>query len=102
MKAVRRPKRVTAKVGTNFRGVNNGLGQTTWEIMQELRESDASQRCPSEVSSPIRLAYTMSAGTFGNGVSTLIKATTVLVVAIGECCAEAPGPQVTVSKCNPR
>ena len=36
----------------------------------------------------------ISAGTFGNGVSTLIKATTVKVVAIGECCAAAPGPQV--------
>src|SRR6266480_2758623 len=102
MKAVRRPKRATAKLRTNFRGANNGLRQTTQEIMQELREGDAAlQRCPLEVLSPIRQAYMMSAGTFGNGVSTLIKATTVQLVAIGGCCAAAPGPQVIVSKCNP-
>src|SRR4051812_2525744 len=100
MKAVRRPKRATAKLGTNFPGVNNGPGQMTPEIMRELRESDALQRCPSEVLSPIRSAYTISAGTFGNGVSTLTKAATVQVVAIGGCCAAAPGPQVIVSKCN--
>src|SRR5215208_8441312 len=100
MKAVRRPKRATAKLGTNFPGVNNGLGQTTRVIMRELRESDAVQRCPSEVLSPIRSAYTISAATFGNGVSILIKAATVQVVATGECCAAAPGPQVIASKCN--
>ena len=33
----------------------------------------------------------ISAGMFGNGVSTLIKATTVQLVAIGGCCAAAPG-----------
>src|SRR6266478_7184707 len=101
MKAVRRPKHVTAKSRTSFRGANNGLRQTTQEIMREFRESDASQRSPLEALSPIRPAYTISAGTFGNGVSTLIKATTVQLVAIGVCCAAAPGPQVIVSKCNP-
>src|SRR5437773_5097568 len=101
MKAVRLPKRATVKLGTNFRGVNNGLRQTTQEIMQELREGDAAQHCPSEILNPIRQAYMISAGTFGNGVSTLIKATTVQLVAIGGCCAAAPGPQVIVSECNP-
>src|SRR5262245_43818699 len=101
MRTVRPPKRVTAKSRTNSPGANNGLGQATREIMRELRESDASRPCPSEVSNPIRLAYSISAGTFGNGVSTLIKATTVQPVANGECCAVAPGPQVIVWKCNP-
>src|SRR5882672_6631683 len=101
MKAVRRPKRATAKLRTNFRGANNGLRQTTQEIIREHREGDAAQHCPSEILNPIRQAYTISAGTFGNGVSTLIKATTVQLVAIGECCAAAHGPQVIVSKCNP-
>jgi hypothetical protein len=40
-------------------------------------------------------------GTFGNGVSTLVKAPTVQLVAIGGGCAAAPGPQVIASKCNP-
>src|SRR6267142_6091103 len=102
MKAVRHPKRAMARLRTNFRGANNGLPQTTQEIMREHREGAAAlQRCQQEVLSPIRQAYTMSAGTFGNGVSTLIKATTVQLVAIGECCAAAHGPQVIVSKCNP-
>src|SRR5215471_18466996 len=98
MRTVRHPKRVTAKLRTNFRGANNGLDRATQEIMRELRESDASRRCPSEVLSPIRQACTTSAGTFGNGVSTLTKATTVQPVANGECCAAAPGPPVIVSK----
>src|SRR5216683_116212 len=101
MKAVRRPKRATAKLRTNFLGVNNGLRQTTQEIMQEHREGAAPQRCPSEVSSPIPSACTISAGTLGNGASTLTKTTTVRPVAIGECCAAAHGPQGIVSKCNP-
>src|SRR5438552_7092856 len=101
MKAARRRKRVTAKLRTNFRGANNGHRQTAQEIMRELQESDAAQRCPLEVLSPIRQAYTISAGTFGNGASTPIKAITVQLVAIGECCAAAPGPQGIVSKCNP-
>src|SRR5712675_3452137 len=101
MKAARHPKRATARLRTNFRGVNNGLRQTTQEIMQELREGDAPPHCPSEVLNPIRQAYTISAGTFGNGVATLIKATTVQLVAIGVGFAAAPGPQVIGSKCNP-
>src|SRR5215510_9470478 len=100
MKAVRRPKHATAKLRTNFRGVSNGLRQTTQEILQERREDAAPQRCPSEVSSPILSAYTISAGTFGNGASTLIKATTVRLGAIGECCAAAYGLQGIASKCN--
>src|SRR6266511_4958849 len=101
MKTVRRPKRATAKLRTNFRGVNNGLRQTMQEIMRELRESDAAQRPPLEALSPIRQTCTISAGTFENGGSILIKATTVQLVAIGECCAAVPGPQGIVSKCNP-
>src|SRR5436305_4166349 len=101
MKAVRRRKRATAKLATSFPGVNNGLGQTTLEIMRELRESDAAPRYPLEVLSGIRQACTISAGTFGNGVSILIKATTLQAAAIGGYCAAAPGPPVIVSKCNP-
>src|SRR2546430_1788358 len=63
MKAARRRKRVTAKLRTNFRGANNGHRQTAQEIMRELQESDAAQRCPLEVLSPIRQAYTISAVT---------------------------------------
>ncbi len=55
MKAVRRQKRATAKLRTNFRGANNGLRQTTQEIMREHREGAAAvQRGPLEVLSPIR------------------------------------------------
>jgi hypothetical protein len=42
------------KVKNEFPWVNNGLGQSTREIMRELRESAAAQLCPLEVSSPIR------------------------------------------------
>src|SRR5438132_14289695 len=101
MKPVRRRKHATATSVTSFRGANNGRRQTTQENMREFREIDTSQRFPLEALSPIRYAYTMLAATFGNGVSTLIKATTVQLVAIGECCAAAPGPQGIVSKCNP-
>src|ERR1041385_1907010 len=99
MKAVRHPKHATAKLRTNSRGGNNGLPQATQEIMRE--QGVASQRCPSEVLSRIRQVYSISAATFGNGVSILIKATIVELVAIGGSCAAAPGPRVTVSKCNP-
>src|SRR5215467_8195140 len=100
MRTVRPPKRATAKFGMNFRGANNGLDQATREIMRD-RQSDASQRCRSEASSPIRQAYMISAGTFGNGVSTPTKATTMQPDANGECSAEAPGPPAIVWKCNP-
>src|SRR5215208_279690 len=101
MKAVSRPKRGTAKSRTSFRGANNGLCQTTREIIQERQEGDAPQRFLLEVLSPIRQDYTISAGTFGNGASTPIKAMTVHRVAIGACCAVVPGPQGIVSKCSP-
>src|SRR5437773_12211863 len=83
MKAVRLPKRATVKLGTNFRGVNNGLRQTTQEIMQELREGDAAQHCPSEILNPIRQAYMISAGKVGYGVVIIIKAAKVALVVDG-------------------
>src|SRR5262249_19089748 len=100
MKTVRHRKRATAKLRTNFHGVNDGRPQAMREIMRV--QGAGSQRSPSEVSSPIRSAYTISVATFGNGVSTLTRATTMQLVVTGECCAVAPGPQVIVSKCSPR
>src|SRR5215467_5530604 len=101
MKAVRHLKRVTARFGMNFLGASNGLRQATREIMQRYLEDAGSRRCPPEALNLIRSAYSTSAETFGNGVLILTKATTVELVAIGECCAAVPGPRLIVSKCNP-
>src|SRR6266481_1597526 len=101
MKAARRQRNAMAKLKTNFRGGNNGLRPMAQEIITHSQGVAAARRCRSEVSSLTHQACTISAETFGNGVSILTKAARAQPVVIGECCAAAPGRRAIVRKCNP-
>src|SRR6202011_4925064 len=95
-------KRATEKSGMNFPGGNNGRHRRMREIIRQLPDNDMARLCRWEVSNRTRSAFTISAGTCGNGARKAIKEAAARLVATGACCAEVHGRRAIGWRCNLR
>jgi formylglycine-generating enzyme required for sulfatase activity len=100
MKRVRRQKHATAKLRTNFRGVNNGPHPNDAGNYSGTSGKRRSATLPVGSLKSNSLGLYDLGGNAWDGVSTLIKATTAQVAAIWESRAAALGPHVIAWKCN--